>query len=172
VWDFRVATPDVGSKVQLKFENIERVGNGYLLDKTSKMVYKLDAIPDLNPNTINGGREYRIIVGSKEFADANNLGIDLEPQSFTLYQNYPNPFNPSTTIRYSLTEPSYVKLTIYDVLGREIAVLLNGEVAAGYREVEWKAMVSTGIYFYHLETVSIDNPQHRFVETRKMVLMR
>ena len=93
----------------------------------------------------------------------NNNVLPLE---YSLSQNYPNPFNPSTTIRYALPSSAHVKLTIHDILGREIASLVNEEQSAGWKEVQWNAKdVSSGIYFYKLQA---DN----FVETQKMLVVK
>ncbi|GEM_PF-5136872 len=96
------------------------------------------------------------------------------PKEYALSQNYPNPFNPSTTIRYALPTRSYVKLEILNLLGQRIAELVNGEFEAGYHQVEWQPSsgVATGIYFYRIEAVGVDNPQNRFVETKKMLILR
>lgn len=88
------------------------------------------------------------------------------PSDFSLSQNFPNPFNPTTTIRYSLPSSAKVKLTIHDILGREIATLVNEEKSAGWKEVEWKANnVSSGIYFYQLNAGS-------FVATKTMMVVK
>jgi len=88
------------------------------------------------------------------------------PQSYILYPAYPNPFNPSTTIQYHISELSFVTLKIYDVLGREIATLVNEEKPTGNYEVEFDgSKLSSGIYFYRLQAGS-------FVETKKMVLIK
>jgi hypothetical protein len=72
--------------------------------------------------------------------------------SFSLLQNYPNPFNPSTRIKYSIEKSQYVSLTVYDVLGNEVEILVNKEIQAGNYEVEWNASQNPcGIYFYHLK---------------------
>ena len=89
-----------------------------------------------------------------------------------LEQNYPNPFNPTTTIRYALPTNSSVKITIFNTLGQEVAVLTNGEKEAGYHEVKWQANVVSGIYFYRLEAVDINNPNNRFVEVKKMSFIK
>ena len=68
--------------------------------------------------------------------------------------NYPNPFNPSTMISYTLNEPSHVRLTVYDILGREVCELVNADVAAGQHRTLWMAddrTISTGVYFARLE---------------------
>ncbi len=88
------------------------------------------------------------------------------PQQFALEQNFPNPFNPTTTIRYTLPTSSKVKLTIYDIQGREIATLVNEEQSAGWKEVQWNCTgVSSGIYFYRVQAGS-------FVEIKRMVYLK
>jgi len=90
----------------------------------------------------------------------------LIPVEYALRQNYPNPFNPATTIVYGLRERANVELILFDVLGREIETIVNGEQDAGYYEVEFNASrLASGIYFYRLQAGS-------FVETKKMILMK
>jgi len=85
---------------------------------------------------------------------------------FSLHQNYPNPFNPNTRIKYQIPELSFVTLKVYDVLGNEVATLINEEKPVGSYEIEFDATtLPSGIYFYKLQAGS-------FVETRKMVLMK
>jgi hypothetical protein len=94
------------------------------------------------------------------------------PQNYILQQNYPNPFNPSTAIRYQLPVSSHVNLKIYDVLGREIAMLVNGLQSAGTHTVHWDGknsagqQASSGIYFYRLKA------DRNFNNTRKMMLIK
>src|SRR5204862_573609 len=96
--------------------------------------------------------------GSGVHANAVATGSVLEaaadiPRHFSLEENYPNPFNPSTTIRYSLPTDSYVKLSIYNMLGQEISTLVNQRKGAGVYTVSWDASnVSSGVYFYRLAT--------------------
>ena len=91
---------------------------------------------------------------------------DVIPGTFGLSQNYPNPFNPSTSISYTIANRQQVVLKIYDLLGSEVATLVNGIQDAGKHEVTWNATgVPSGVYFYRLST-------NGFVQTRKLLLLR
>jgi hypothetical protein len=88
------------------------------------------------------------------------------PNAFKLQQNFPNPFNPSTSIQYELNSRQFVTLKVYDVLGNEVAILINEEKPAGIYEVKFNGTgLPSGIYFYRLQTES-------FIETKKMVLLK
>jgi len=88
------------------------------------------------------------------------------PFLFYLLQNYPNPFNPSTNLQYAISSRQFVTLKIYDLLGREVATLVNEEKPAGEYEVEFNATnLPSGIYFYQLKAGN-------FIETRKMILLK
>jgi hypothetical protein len=88
------------------------------------------------------------------------------PITFTLYQNYPNPFNPSTKISWQSSVSSWQTLKVYDVLGNEIATLVDEYKPAGNYEVDFNAIaLSSGVYFYKLQAGS-------FAETKKMILLR
>jgi hypothetical protein len=90
----------------------------------------------------------------------------IVPNDYLLSQNYPNPFNPSTTIKYSVPELSFVTIKIYDVLGSEVAILVNEEKPIGTYEINWNAEnLSSGVYFYQLKAGS-------FVDTKKMILLK
>ncbi len=97
----------------------------------------------------------------------NILESNIPPLEFILGQNYPNPFNPSTKISYSLPNTQYIILKVYDVLGNEIATLVNKKQDAGNYEIEFDGSnFASGVYFYNLE---IDG---RIVGTKRMVLLR
>ena len=101
----------------------------------------------------------------------NTFSEALIPEVFALHQNYPNPFNPITTLRYDLPENSYVNVTVYDMLGREIRTLVNTTQDAGFKSVLWNATndygkpVSAGVYLYQIQA-------GEFVQTKKMVLLK
>ncbi|HSQ74493.1 MAG TPA: SBBP repeat-containing protein [Bacteroidota bacterium] len=91
---------------------------------------------------------------------------DGSPSRFSLSQNYPNPFNPSTVIRYALPLRSRVILSVFNALGQQVAVLQDGEQAAGYYEVQFDGRhLSSGVYFCRMQAGS-------FVQTRTLVLLR
>ncbi len=91
---------------------------------------------------------------------------EIRPKEFTLGQNYPNPFNPSTKIEFSLIEAGLTSLKVYDLLGREVATLIDEELLAGKYEVSFEASsLASGVYIY---TLSVG----RHTETRKMLLLR
>jgi len=88
------------------------------------------------------------------------------PSGFVLYQNYPNPFNPSTTISYQLPEEGNVELSIYNMLGQQVAQLVSGYKNAGNYSVIWDAQnFASGIYFYTLK-------EQNFIESKKMLLLK
>ncbi len=91
------------------------------------------------------------------------------PIQFALFTNYPNPFNPSTTIRYQLPRDGFVRLTIYDVLGRRVAQLVGQQQLSGTYQVKWPADVASGVYFYRLD---VESGNVSFSDVRKMMLLR
>mgnify|MGYP001036848445 CR=1 FL=1 len=102
------------------------------------------------------------------------VGIELDdylPKILELYPNYPNPFNPVTTLSYDLPHNSFVNITIYDVLSREVRTLVNQTQEAGFKSVIWDASndygkpVSAGVYLYQIQA-------GEFVQTKKMVLLK
>ncbi|UCF62680.1 MAG: T9SS type A sorting domain-containing protein, partial [bacterium] len=99
------------------------------------------------------------------------------PQDFSLSQNYPNPFNPETLIEYQLPVESRVSLRIFNILGQEVKLLLQGDVPAGYYEIRWDGTnqkqqpVASGTYIYQLSIQSADG-KNNFTQSRRMILMR
>ncbi|OGU45068.1 MAG: hypothetical protein A2000_16865 [Ignavibacteria bacterium GWB2_36_8] len=93
-------------------------------------------------------------------------GQSVVPNEFSLLQNFPNPFNPSTLISYKLKETGNVQLKVYNILGDEIATLVNELKPAGNYEITWQAVnLPSGIYFYRLQAGS-------FTDTKKMLLLK
>ena len=103
--------------------------------------------------------------------DVNPDGLPM-PGSTLLYQNYPNPFNPRTSIEYRVGSRENVRLKIYDVVGKEVATIIDNVMQAGTYAVSWDASaVSTGIYFCRLEADAVNGLQH-YVENEKMILIK
>lgn len=114
------------------------------------------------------------------FTNVNLVDVEDEkfaPENFVLHQNYPNPFNPSTKIEFQIVDFGLVSLNVYDVLGNEVATLVNEEKSAGIYEVEFSAIggsafggdtyrLPSGIYFYQLKV------GESFIEVKKMILMK
>ncbi|MFC1570055.1 FlgD immunoglobulin-like domain containing protein, partial [bacterium] len=96
---------------------------------------------------------------------------DIVPLTYQLHQNHPNPFNPTTQIQYDLPKASEVHLVVYDMLGKEVVLLLQQKQSAGRYQVTWNGkdgfgqQVSSGIYIYQLQARS-------FQQVRKMLLVR
>lgn len=99
---------------------------------------------------------------------------EVLPKEFSLSQNYPNPFNPNTIIRYAISSRQFVTLKVYDVLGNEVATLVNEYKDAGIYETEFNAdKLSSGVYYYQLRAGDPSTgPGQSFVETKKMILLR
>jgi hypothetical protein len=123
----------------------------------------------LDKNLSAGVYQYRLkqidFDGSFEFSSIVEVEINI-PDKFSLEQNYPNPFNPSTSIQYAVGNRQFVQLKVYDILGNEVATLVNEEKSPGTYEVEFNAtQLSSGVYFYRLQAGD-------FIETKKMILLR
>jgi len=131
-----------------------RASNQLSANDYSNLNYSADGVIDLI-SEIDGS--------SNNYKDISHM---IVPDRYSLKQNYPNPFNPVTTIEYSIPVNTKVTLKIYDMLGREVATLVNEYKNAGTYITEWNATgYSSGIYFYSIITPG-------FTDTRKMVLTK
>jgi len=120
--------------------------------------------PSSAVHTVTGG-------GDTTYYTGINLVSSQIPKGIKLYQNYPNPFNPITKIRFEIPKSSFVKLIVYDILGKEVATLINEKLSSGSYEVDWPAPTgdgtdyTSGVYFYRLVT-------KEYSETKKMLLIK
>ena len=139
----------------------------------SDRVYSVNVMP-----SIDGNYSYEVLAGTRNSIvaclsggadDVTGFEVFSEiPNEFELYQNYPNPFNPSTKIKFTIPAgaPQVFTLRVYDVLGNEVATLVNEEKPAGVYEVEFDAsMYSSGIYIYQIRAGS-------FIDVKKMILLK
>ena len=166
-WTTAFETNNQGFEIERRNENSEYQKIGYLPGYgTTSQEQKYSYVES---NVVSGNYFYRLkqidFDGTVNYS--NELSINITaPTDFTLEQNYPNPFNPTTTIKYSVPELSYVTLKVFDVLGQEIITLINEEKPAGTYEIEFVVTVlPSGIYFYKLQTED-------FFETKKMLLLK
>jgi hypothetical protein len=170
-----------GAIVYAKLDNSFR---GYAVS-SKRGRYVIDSLPagnyELLVNRIGYYMDYRIIEVGQFYTDSVDFYLThiatvkdpktLVPKEFSLEQNYPNPFNPVTKIKFDIpsigtAHPSYIRLILYDYLGRAITTLVNGNLAPGTYEVQWDGTnYPSGVYFYKLITSD-------FSETRKMVLIK
>jgi len=112
------------------------------------------------------GRAYNFTFSHKLIVTGVASPVVGVPAVYSLSQNYPNPFNPSTTIKYELPKTSMVRLSVYDILGREVSVLVNERKNAGAYEVKCDAAsLSSGVYLYRLQA-------GEFTQTKRMLLLR
>jgi hypothetical protein len=109
---------------------------------------------------------YLYSVGVNGFTTSVENKNTQHPEAFSLSQNYPNPFNPQTTIEFNLAKSGHTSLIVYDVLGRSVALVIDGMRGAGMHRVEFNAShIPSGIYFYTLRSGN-------YVETKKMLLVK
>ncbi len=110
--------------------------------------------------------QYVMIESGSNVVSVGNEKQPVIVDRFALHQNYPNPFNPSTTISFSLPSTSFVTVKVFDVMGREVATIVNEEVPAGNHSKQWVAEgLSSGVYFYRLQA-------GKYSETKKLTLLK
>jgi hypothetical protein len=140
-WLTCLTPPTGGSFLFLDFVNLS---HGWIYTNNSRLL-----------RTTNGGQIFTNFIFESE-----------PPRNFKLSQNFPNPFNPRTSLQYTVGSRQFVTLKVYDILGNEIATLVNEEKPAGEYEVEFNgANLPSGIYFYQLKAGG-------YIETKKMVLLK
>ncbi len=188
---FEIRLPDI-NKVVDKIETVA-LPNGYetAMNRLSSNHWRIAVInpagidsKDLILRIVSRGGAFakaisvqNIMLNEVSIENSTNLAPLLisEPQTsrFQLSDAYPNPFNPATVIRYQLPVGSRVRLGVYNLLGEQVEELVNTEQSAGHHQIEWQPMnAASGLYFYRLEAAALDNSRQRFVETRKMILLR
>jgi hypothetical protein len=150
-----------------KITTLRRVMRGYNIDTRAMGLGLINS----ERTGFRGGAKLdlvRAIIGANEIGTGIAMGptAGTIPHGYALEQNYPNPFNPSTTISFSLPSRSFVRLKIFDLMGREVAALVSEEMSAGNYSKEWNASgIPSGVYFYRLQA-------GRYTETKRLVLMR
>jgi hypothetical protein len=148
-----IKTTDGGSEwLEVSSPSLNRLNSVYFTDVITGYVVG------------NYGTILKTTNGGVTFVEENSN--PSQPNTFLLSQNYPNPFNPVTSIKYEVGGFQFVSIKVYDVLGKEVATLINEEKPAGEYGVEFDGTgLPSGIYFYQLKA-------GEYSETRKMVLMK
>jgi hypothetical protein len=160
---------DGGAETSIDFYSPTRLGNQALWTSPplalSDHVFKLRATGNKNISSSDAW----VVPDRVDILEPEVLGVQKSspiPDGYSLFQNYPNPFNPSTQISYTVAKRSFVTLKVYDLLGREVASLVNEVKQAGTYPVTWNAArLGTGVYFYKIQVGS-------FSETKKMILIK
>jgi len=200
-WDFvvksEVAKSEVGrsevakSEVVLRLAEVQNLPADWeiiLLDKTSRVAINFSEKKQYSFPSGGGKsvREFRVVVGKKDFVETNNLNLSGVPQAFALGQNYPNPFsangtfgNPSTRIDYELPATSHVKISVYNLSGQLVFMLFDGEQSAGRYTVSWDGAnsfgnrVASGVYLVRMEASDFTMLSGKvFMAVRKVLLAK
>jgi hypothetical protein len=163
----------------VKFKVTDTVRHIILTAKTKSTANSSNTVVLGMPNNSYFKSYYTTAAQPSNFPYGSTLtgtGNTSIPVIFSLEQNYPNPFNPATVITYSLAKQSLVKVRVFDVLGREVATLLNNTRDAGIHKIEFDANfhngLSSGIYLYKLEAFSPENNSSYFTDIKKMILVK
>jgi len=174
--------------VKLTWETVFESGNTYFKMYRSpqkdegfeeldiEIVPRKDNVYVMLDESVDVGKTYYYKLKSEdEFGYSETLAetniLVAAPRTYKLYGNYPNPFNPETTIKFELPVYTKVKLTVYNILGQEVATLINEERAAGFHAIKWDGRnafgrrVASGIYIYRLEAKD-------FVRSKKMLMVK
>jgi len=142
-----------------------------LFNNAQSQNFKFDVVG--NPVSINFDPGNWILKTLQSLTEVEDI---YQPIKYSLEQNYPNPFNPKTVIGYQLPVSGNVSLKVYDVLGNEAAILIEGYNEAGKHKVDFDATgLNSGVYFYKLIVSDLqgkDGKAGEFVETKKMILLK
>lgn len=151
---------------QLFLCDLDSDGDIDLLSLRADIIYAFDFYKNYNKFNIDWPMENHdlYLTSMYGFKEMNNK--DPKKNDFYLWQNYPNPFNSSTTIEYTITEPKFVTIKVYDIIGKEVATLVNENKYIGNYTVDFNASnLSSGVYFYSLKA-------GLFLDTKKLILIK
>ena len=163
-YGFEVERRTMNSK-QLTVSGWEKIG--FVQGKGTSNVAHTYSFTDQTINSGNYAYRLKQVDNSGAYKYSSEAEVTITvPKAFVLNQNYPNPFNPETVLSFTIGDLGLVKLIIYDVLGQEVATLMNEIKPAGAYTIKWNASsMPSGVYFYRLQT-------DHFVDTKKLVLLR
>lgn len=176
------AAPTVLSLADTSWDIIYVFLGGYVQVDTSRIFLThteqtVDESVWLTPDDVHNGED-SVVKAALKWINANIPPASIETEipsiSFNLAQNFPNPFNPLTTISYSVSDPGFVSLKVYDILGREVKTLVDKSQVRGEYKVKFDAKnLSSGLYFYRLQVINNSNGSKQlYSKTKKMLLVR
>jgi hypothetical protein len=175
IWALEVTT-NIRDKVNLAFAGIAEIPNEFEIWIIDEALQLLQNLREVNHYTVAGSahpKKLKLVVGKSSFVDEKLATVQALPTAHELSQNFPNPFNPATTIRYGLPKAERVTLIVYNLLGKEVARLVDNEQnPAGYHAVIWDGRnrngdpVASGVYVYRLRAGSV------VISTKKLTLMK
>ncbi|MFQ6615865.1 MAG: FG-GAP-like repeat-containing protein [Fidelibacterota bacterium] len=182
-WDLEVMAGDAHSPARVKIEGIERIPEDFdvfLVDRSLETALNLrwKSTYVFDVPSANSVHHLRLVAGTREFVEDNSAGVDLYPDAYQVSQNFPNPFNAQTTIILSLKDRAVVDLSVYNLLGQEVARLIDHDLRpSGYYNVIWDGRnasgraVSSGIYVF---ATRMSSPTGKVLlrQTRKMMLVK
>jgi hypothetical protein len=169
---------DMVLNVAIQVDEVPKELEVWLMDDALKITQNLR---ETNQYAVTGSenpKQLKLVVGKHDFVGEKLADAQAIPTTYELSQSFPNPFNPATTIRYGLPQASRVTLKIYNLLGAEVATLVeNEQKAAGYHTTIWDGRnaagkgVASGVYFIRLRAGPSASSGQAFVQTRKMLLL-
>jgi hypothetical protein len=169
----RILINNIGNHLLNNLSGIHHYSREFTINASALRRKNVWVIPNISlSGTFNQNNLYFALVNVS--IEGDNLGKrspksdekNIIPTEYSLKQNYPNPFNPTTQIRYSIVNGGIVTLKVFDLLGREVATLVNEEKPAGTYQVEFNAKgLASGIYFYTLVSGN-------FAATKKLILLK
>ncbi len=176
IWSFEIATSMEGLPVTLRFDELQALPSQFealLVDRTTLRQIDLRDFSEyrFTPRQDKLKRKFELVVGTAGYVQNSDFLQQLVPEVPSLLPNYPNPFNAGTTINYHVADQGPVSVVIMNVLGQQIASLVDEVQDAGIYQIQWNGRddrqveVGTGVYFVRLRT-------GRFYQTRKILLVR
>lgn len=167
-WQTATELNNQGFEIQRKIENTDWITIGFRTGQGTTTEPATYFYEDDISEIISSNLLYRLkqIDFNGKFEYSEEVEVITQPLDFVLYQNHPNPFNPTTNIKYEVPEHTYVKLEIFDVLGRSVRSLVNEEKPAGRYEIEFDgSSLASGLYYCRITAGD-------FIQTKKMMLLK
>jgi hypothetical protein len=165
-------TNGVGTLTYIASSTNNTVATATVVGDTLKVVPLTDGSTTITVKATDQNNDFATASFSVQMRSTAVPVIEL-PTVFSLSQNYPNPFNPTTNIKFGIPQNSSVKITIYDMLGREVATLVNTNYTPGYYTVPFNASkLASGMYIYRMTSQSLSGDQQIFTSTKKLMLLK